>query len=52
MLLKNASILFPFFFCLFATSWAALAVYGGSQTRGQIGVIAASLCQSHSNGGS
>ena len=40
------------FFCLFAISWAALTAYGGSQARGRIGAIAASLRQSHSNAGS
>ena len=38
-----------FFFCLFAFSWAAPAAYGGSQARGPIGAVAASLRQSHSN---
>ena len=40
------------FVCLFAISWTAPAAYGGSQARGQIGAIAADLCQSHSNTGS
>ena len=40
------------FFCLFAISWATPAAYGGSQARGRIGAVAASLCQSHSNWGS
>ena len=31
---------------------AAPAAYGGSQARGRIRAIAASLCQSHSNAGS
>ena len=31
---------------------AAPEVYGGSQARGRMGVIAASLCHSHSNAGS
>ena len=31
---------------------AAPAAYGGSQARGQIEAVAASLCQSHSNAGS
>ena len=35
-----------FFFCLFRD---ALAAYGGSQARGQIGATNASLCYSHSN---
>ena len=35
-----------------AISWAALAAYGGSQTRGLIGAVAPSLRQSHSNSGS
>jgi len=39
-------------FCLFAISWAAPLVYGGSQARGQIGAVAAGLRQSHSNLGS
>ena len=41
-----------FFFCLFAISWAAPAACGGSQARGLLGAVAASLCQSHSNAGS
>ena len=41
-----------FFFGLFAISWAAPVAYGGSQARGRIGAVAASLCQSHSNAGS
>ena len=40
------------FFCLFAISWAAPAAYEGSQARSQIGAVAASLRQSHSNAGS
>ena len=35
-----------------AISWAAPAVYGGSQARGPIGAVATGLCQSHSNAGS
>ena len=38
--------------CLFAFSRAAPTAYGGSQARGQIGAMAAGLCQSHSNVGS
>ena len=38
-----------FYFCLFAISWAAPAAYGGSQAKGRIGTVAASLRQSHSN---
>ena len=38
-------------FCFFLF-WAALMAYGSSQTRGQIGAAAASLCHSHSNSGS
>ena len=41
-----------FVFCLFAISWAAPAAYGGSQARGLIREVAASLCQSHSKAGS
>ena len=48
----SPSILLLFFFCLFAISWAAPVAYGGSQTRGPIGAVAASLHQSHSNLGS
>ena len=40
------------FFCLFAFSRAAPAAYGGSQARGVIGAVAASLRQSHSSMGS
>jgi len=43
------SRLFIYLFCLFATSWAAPVAYGGSQARGPIGAVAASLRQSHSN---
>ena len=43
---------FIYFFCLFAISWGAPAAYGGSQARGLIGAVAASLRQSHSNTGS
>ena len=39
-------LIFFFFFCLLR---AAPMAYGGSQARGGIGAIAASLCQSHSN---
>ena len=35
-----------------AISWAAPAAHGGSQARGPIGAVAASLHQSHSNAGS
>ena len=50
-LFNDLSFLFAFififlFFCLFRTTFVA---YGGSQARGQIGAIAASLCHSHSN---
>ena len=41
--------LFCFVFCLFR---AAPTAYGGSQTRGLIRAVAASLSQSHSNLGS
>ena len=43
---------FFFFFLSFALSRAAPAVYEGSQARGPIGAVAASLHQSHSNAGS
>ena len=47
-------ILFTFFFVvvLFAFSRATPAAHGDSQARGQIGAVAASLRQSHSNAGS
>ena len=50
----NINCLFFFFlsFCLFAISWATPTAYGGSQARGLIGPVAASLHQSHSNRGS
>ena len=41
-----------FIFCLFAFSRAAPTAYGGSQARGLIGAVAATLHQSHSNVGS
>ena len=44
--------LFVFFVVVVAISWAAPAAYGGSQARGLIGAVAASLRQSHSNAGS
>ena len=40
------------FFCLFAFSRATPEAYGGSQARGLIRAVAASLLQSHSNAGS
>ena len=40
------------FVCLFVFSRAAPEAYGGSQARGQIGAVAASLRQSRSNSGS
>ena len=43
---------FFFFFCLFAFSRAAPMAYGGSQARGLIKAVAASLHQSHSNASS
>ena len=43
---------FIYFFLGGGFSWAAHVAYGGSQARGRIGVIAASLHQSHSNPGS
>ena len=41
-----------FFFVFLLFLWAAPAAYGGSQDRGPIGAVAASLRQSHSNAGS
>ena len=48
---EKVSFLF-FFFFFFVFSRAAPAAYGGSQARGQIGAVAAGICQSHSNTGS
>ena len=41
-----------FFFLSFCPVRAALAAYGGSQARGLVGAVAASLRQSHSSAGS
>ena len=41
-----------FFFFFFAISWAAPMAYGGSQSMGQIGAVAAGLHHSHRNAGS
>ena len=38
-----------YMFCLSTFSRATLAAYGGSQARGRIGAVAASLHHSHSN---
>ena len=43
------TFLFFLFFCLFAFSRAAPMAHGGSQGRGLIGAVAASLHHSHSN---
>ena len=48
----SSRFFFFFFFCLFAISWTTPMAYGGSQTRGRIGDVAASLHQGHSNVGS
>ena len=40
------------FVCLFCLFRATHEAYGGSQAKGQIGAVAASLCHSHSNAGS
>ena len=40
------------FFVFLLFLWAALAAYGGSQARGQIGAVATGLRQSHSKAGS
>ena len=50
---KSAILLLKkIFFCLFAVSWATPAAHGGSQARGSIGTVAASLHHSHRNAGS
>ena len=43
---------FYLFFVFLLFLWAAPAAHGGSQARGQIGAVATSLHQSHSNVGS
>ena len=43
------SSLFFFVFCFFCLFRAAPTAYGGSQARGPIRAVAASLCQSHNN---
>ena len=43
--------IFCFCFLFFCFSRGALMAYGGSQSRGQIRAVAASLCHSHSNTG-
>ena len=48
----SSSSFFFLSFCLFAFSRVAPVTYGGSQARGQIGVIATGLRHSHSNTGS
>ena len=50
--LKNLLLFFKVFIYLFLIFRAAPVAYGGSQARGQIGVIAAGLRHSHSNTGS
>ena len=51
-----ATIVLGFFCCLFCFAFllcgAAPAAYGGSQARGPVGAVAASLHLSHSNTGS
>ena len=44
-------LIYFYFFCLFAISWAAPAACGGSQARSQIGAVATGLHQSRSNAG-
>ena len=44
--------IFQYFFIFLPFYWATPLAYGGSRARGQIGAVAASLCQSHSNAGS
>ena len=45
-------LLFVFCFCLFVFSRATPVAHGGSQARGPVGAVAASLHHSHSNTGS
>ena len=44
-------IIFFFVFLSFCLSGAAPVAYGGSQAKGLIRAVAASLCHSHSNAG-
>ena len=44
--LPRGQVPMPFFVCLFRD---ALMAYGGSQARGRVGAVAASLCRSHTN---
>ena len=55
---EDLALVLFLFVCLFACfvwlgffdiSWATLEACGGSQARGLIRAVAASLCQSHSN---
>ena len=46
------SLSLSLFFFFFVFSMAAPVAYGGSQARGLIGTVGASLRQSHSNAGS
>ena len=46
---KIQFINYLFFFCPFVFSRTAPTPYGGSQARGLIGAVDASLCHSHSN---
>ena len=48
----HSLFVFIYLFSIFAFSRAATAAYGGSQARGPIGAVAASLHHSHSNLGS
>ena len=51
-MIRSLDLILFFFLSFFAISWASPVAYGGSQTRGRIGAVAASLRQSHSNAGS
>ena len=49
---KSSFIILFYLFLFFGISWAAPTPYGGSQARGLIRAVAASLYHSHSNAGS
>ena len=49
---KYGQLFYLFVFLFFVFSRAVPAAYGGSQARGRIRAVAASLCWSHSNVGS
>ena len=49
MITLELKLLLLFLFCLFVFSRAAPEAHGGSQARGRMGAVAASLRHSHGN---